>query len=223
MRILMIALGLAAASLLGSLTSPGSLATQDAVGLLSETPTTLPGESRITASLPDGTQFLVTAEPGLEDDWLGTTASIVVEVGGSTFPVGEVRFHPDVPNAEYSYQDGSYRIPAAGVLVEVEFDPRALEALGPNPAAVIEERIRGNSEYGFPVLRLREPFGWGEDEPNAVGMTVRFADFEVRRGCGERAAVCSPEGSLQLIWGAAGDAATPTPQLQELRIFRLVP
>lgn len=218
----MLTVALAVASLLGSLTSPDQGGADETAAMITATPTTLPGPSRITASLPDGTQFLVVVEPGQDDEWLETNGSLVMDVGGSRLPVGRVRFRGDVPNTEYSYRDGSYQIPAAGILVAIDFDREILDALGPDAADVIRSGIKGNSVYGFPVLRLREPFAWAGDEPE-VTMSVRFTSFEVVRGCGPRAAACSPEGSLQVIWSGPEVASSPSSARPEVRIFRLVP
>ncbi len=224
MRPALAVLTLASVVLLVVLTSPDRTATAPSIAMIPD-PTTTMGvetESRTEASLPDGTQFIVTIEPGMPADWLATTAGIVVEMNGEVLPAGRLRFFRDIPNTSYLYENGVYHVPAAGILVTLDLDPLALGLLGADAADTLARAIRGNSESGHPVLRLREPFRWASDESGEV-MAVRFSDFEVRRGCSELAAACSPEQSLQLIW-TGSESQSPTPFDQpRVRLFRLVP
>lgn len=225
MRVVLAALTLASIGLLVVLTSPGRVSTGPTVATIPDPTTNAAPEagSRVEASLPDGTQFIVTVDPGVSDEWLATTASIVIEVDGEVFPTGKLRFHHDVPNTSYAFENDSYRLPAAGILVELDLDPAALRRLGPGAQETLGRSIRGNSESGYPVLRLREPFKWASDEESEDVMAVRFSSFEVRRGCGALAAACSPEKSLQVIWRAQELASAPPLEQPEVRIFRLVP
>lgn len=225
MRAFLAALTLGSVALLVVLTSPDRVSTDPTVAMLPDPTTSLaaPGESRIEASLPDGTQFIVTVDPSVSAEWLATTAAIVAEVDGEAFAVGPLSFHRDVPNASYAFEDGSYRLPAAGILVEIELEPAALRRLGPGAEETISRSIKGNSESGYPVLRLRDPFKWASDENSADVMAVRFSSFEVRRGCGLAAVVCSPEKSLQVIWRTHELVSAPPLEQPEVRIFRLVP
>lgn len=223
MRWVVIAAALASTTLLVVLTEPGDDPTVPTPVALPVTTTHVPGGSRTFASLPDGTQFLVTAEPGVSDEWLGSSASIVLDLAGDVKPVGDLTFFRVVRNPDFGYQDGIYRIRAAGLLVVIYFDEQVLRALGASAEEIITSSIRGSAEFGFPVLHLDEPFRWAADEEAPVRMSARFSSFEVRRGCGNRAAVCSPEGSLQVIWRAPEMVSAVPLRQPDLRIFRLVP
>lgn len=206
------------------LTSPDRVVTDSTVAPLVEpTTTTAPsGESRTAASLPNGVEFLVTVDPGVADEWLGSTGTIVMDIEGLPASVGSVDFLTE-PNSEYSYSDGRYRIPAAGHLVVIDFHDHVLRALGGEAHQIVTSSIRGRSEFGFPVLRLDGPFRWGTDDQSPVRMTVRFSTFEVRRGCDEFAATCSADRTLQVIWRAQELASAPPLEQPEVRIHRLVP
>lgn len=210
---------------LALLTSPDRAEPDSAIAVFPDPITTVAfaRASRTEASLPNGTQFVVTVEPGVADDWVATTAAIVVELGGEVLPAGRLRFFRNVPNTSYFYEDGRYRLPAAGLLVVLDLDPATQLRLGPQVENTVTRSIRATSESGHPVLRLREPFRWASDDPSQEVMAVRFSTFEVRRGCGEHAAACSPEGSLQVIWRAAELESAPPLEQPEVRIFRLVP
>lgn len=178
--------------------------------------------SRTIGSLPDGTQFLVTVEPAVPDDWLGSTAVIVTEILGMPATVGRVSFLTE-RIAGYSFENGRYRVAAGSHLVEVDFEDHILEALGPDAEQVITTSIRGGSEFEFPVLFLDDPFRWGSDRQSPVHMATRFATFDVRRGCDDVAAACSSDGSLQVIWTAHDFASAPPVRQPEVIIYRLTP
>lgn len=225
MRIAVGAMALLAVLALALLTRPDP-SMPDSTGAVIPDPTstlTVERGSRTEASLPNGTQFVVTVDPGVADDWVATTAGIVVEVDGELLPAGRLRFFRDVPNSSYLYEDGRYRLPAAGLLVVLDLDPATQLRLGTRVEETVTQSIRATSESGHPVLRLREPFRWASDELLQEVMAVRFSTFEVRRGCSELAAACSPEGSLQVIWRAPEFESAPPLEQPEVRIFRLVP
>lgn len=217
---------LAVMSLVGlfALTSPDRVVTDaTVVPLIEPTTTTAPSrESRTAGSLPNGIEFLVTVDPGVSDEWLGSTGTILMDIEGLPASVGSVGFLTE-PNDEYSYSDGRYRIPAAGYLIVIDFHDHVLRALGDTAEQIITDSIRGGSEFGFPVLRLDDPFRWGTDDQSPVRMTARFSTFEVRRGCDEVAATCSADRTLQVIWLAQEVASAPPLQQTEVRIHRLVP
>lgn len=225
MKTVLAALAVAATVVLVLLTSPGRVGTDPRIAGFPHPTTTVardPG-SRTEASLPNGTQFIVTAQPGVPDEWLGTTGAMVAEVEGELIPAGLLRFYRDLTITSYEYEDGVYRIPAGGILVVLELDPDTLRRLGPAADETVRGAIRGNSESGYPVLRLGAPFGWASDAEAEDPMAVRFSSFEVRRGCSEMAAACSPEKSLQVIWRVSEFASAPPLEQPEVRIFRLVP
>lgn len=186
------------------------------------TESALAEEFRVVASLPNGTEFLVTIDPPIADGWLESTGSIVMDIEGLATSVGAVTFRNE-PNTEYSYEVGRYRIPAAGYLVEITFEEHVLRALGPDAEDIIRSSIRGSSEFGFPVLHIDEPFRWGSDDQSPTEMSTRFRTFEVRRGCGDLAVVCSPEGDLQVIWRVPETVSSPPHVIPEVRVFKLVP
>ena len=225
MRIAVAAMALLAVIALALLTRPDPSVPDSPVADIPDTTSALLVErsSRTEASLPNGTQFVVTVDPGVADDWVTTTAAIVVELDGEVLSAGRLRFFRDVPNSSYVYEDGRYRLPAAGLLVVLDLDPATQLRLGPRVEETVTQSIRATSESGHPVLRLRDPFRWASDDLSQDVMAVRFSTFEVRRGCSERAAACSPEGSLQVIWRAAELESAPPLEQPEVRIFRLVP
>ena len=210
---------------LGVLTSPDRAVPDSALAVIPDPTTTgvVESVSRTEASLPNGTQFVVIVEPGVADDWIETNATIVVELDGEILPAGRLRFFRDVSNDRYLYEDGSYRIPAAGLLVVLDLDQEIQRRLGSQVQEIVTNSVRATSESGHPVLRLREPFSWASDDTSQAVMAVRFSTFEVRRGCGERAAACSPEKSLQVIWRAVELESAPPLEQPDVRIFRLVP
>ena len=225
MRVIMGLLAVAALAVLVVSTAPDGSPTASTVGFVPEPPSTEAGpasELRVVASLPNGTEFLVTVEPPMADDWLGSTGTIVMDIEGLPASVGSVFFRNE-PNTEYSYEEGLYRIPAAGYLVEIRFHDHVLRALGPHAEEIITSSIRGSSEFGFPVLHLDDPFRWGSDEQSPTKMATRFSTFEVRRGCSDLAVVCSPEGDLQVIWRVPEIVSAPPHVFPEVRIFKLVP
>ena len=218
-------MALLSALALALLTNPDPVVSDSTEAVIPDPTTTIAVElgSRTEASLPNGTQFVVTVEPGVADDWVATSAAIVVEIDGDILPAGRLSFFRDTPNSSYLYEDGSYRLPAAGLLVVLDLDPATQLRLGPQVEETVTQSIRATSESGHPVLRLREPFRWASDDVTRDVMAVRFSTFEVRRGCGDQAAACSPEGSLQVIWRAAELESAPPLEQPEVRIFRLVP
>lgn len=225
MRVLIGLLAVASLVVLVVSTTPDSAPTDSTTGFIPEPETTEPGpvdELRVVASLPNGTEFLVTISPPVADEWLESTGSIVMDIEGVPTSVGSVSFRNE-PNTEYSFVNGRYRVPAAGYLVEIAFQEHVLRALGPDAEEVIRSSIRGSSEFGFPVLHVDEPFRWGSDDQSPIEMSTRFSTFEVRRGCGDIAVVCSPEGDLQIIWRDPGASSAPTHVFPEVRIFKLVP
>lgn len=225
MRAVVAGLALAAIGLLLILTAPNPAGTNAPLAEIPAAATTFaddPG-SRTEASLPDGTQFIVMARPAIADDWLGTTASIVIDLDGESRSAGTLRFERDLTTTGYEYADGVYRIPAGGILVVLELDPAVLRRLGPGVGETLQRSIRGNSESGFPVIRLRAPFEWASDEESQEPMAVRFSAFEVRRGCSELAVACSPEESIQVIWRTSEFASASALEQPEVRVFRLVP
>jgi hypothetical protein len=225
MRVLIGLLTAAALVVLVVSTTPDGAPADSTVGFIPEPVTTevvSSRELRVVASLPNGTEFLVTVSPPMADDWIESTGSIVMDIEGAPTTVGDVSFRNE-PNAEYSYEEGRYRIPAAGYLVEVAFGEHVLRALGPDAEEVIRSSIRGSSEFGFPVLQVDEPFRWGSDDQSPTEMSIRFSTFEVRRGCSDLAVVCSPEGDLQVIWRVPEVVSAPPHVFPEVRIFKLVP
>ena len=225
MRVMVGLLAVVALAVLVVSTSPDPAPTESTVGFIPEPVTTevdLVGELRVIASLPNGTEFLVTIAPPMADDWIESSGTIVVDMEGLPASVGSVSFRNE-PNTEYSYEQGRYRIPAAGYLVEIGFHEHVLRALGPDAEDVITSSIRGSSEFGFPVLHLDEPFRWGTDEQSPTRMATRFSTFEVRRGCSDLAVVCSPEGDLQVIWRVPEVVSAPPHVFPDVRIFKLVP
>lgn len=224
MRLMIGLLAVASLTVLVVSTTPDPAPTDSTVGFIPEPVTTEPApqELRVVASLPNGTEFLVTVAPPMAHDWLESTGSIVMDIDGQSSPVGSVSFRNE-PNTEYSYEEGRYRIPAAGYLVEIAFQEHVLRALGPDAEDVIRSSIRGSSEFGFPVLHVDEPFRWGSDVQSPTEMSTRFSTFEVRRGCSDLAVVCSPEGDLQVIWRVPEIVSGPPHVFPEVRIFKLVP
>ena len=225
MRAMIGLLAVAALVVLVVFTAPDRSPSGSTVGFIPEPVTTEAGavrELRVVASLPNGTEFLVTVAPPMADDWLESRGTIVMDIEGIPASVGSVSFRNE-PNTEYSYDEGSYRIPAAGYMVEIDFHEHVLRALGPDAEDVITSSIRGSSEFGFPVLHLDEPFRWGTDEQSTTEMATRFSTFEVRRGCSDLAVVCSPEGDLQVIWRVPDVVSAPPHVFPEVRIFKLVP
>lgn len=224
-KVLLVALALVAVVVLVFLTGPERGFTDPTLPVIPDPTSTVAGSpgSRTEASLPDGTQFIVTVRPAVPDEWLETTASIVTEVDGESLSAGTLSFFRDVTNTSYHYEEAVYRIPAGGILVVLELDPDILARLGSNADEIVQRAIRGNSESGYPVLRLRAPFRWASDSESPDPMAVRFSSFEVRRGCSELAAACSPEESLQVIWRASEFASAPPLEQPEVRIFRLAP
>ena len=225
MRVVVGAMALFATLALALLTNPDPSVPGSSVAVIPDPTTTLTVErgSKTEASLPNGTQFVVTVEPGVADDWVATTAAIVVEVEGEVVPAGTLTFFRDVSNSSYFYEEGRYELPAAGLLVVLDLDPTTQLRLGPQVEEIVTQVIRATSESGHPVLRLREPFRWAPDDLSQEVMAVRFSTFEVRRGCSERAAACSPEGSLQVIWLATELESAPPLEQPKVKIFRLVP
>jgi hypothetical protein len=225
MRVVIGLLAVAALVVLGVSTTPDRAVTESTVELIPEPVTTEVGlaeDLRVMASLPNGTEFLVTIAPRMADDWLESTGSIVMDIDGLPASVGGVTFRNE-PNTEYSYEEGRYRIPAAGYLVEIAFQEHVLRALGPDAEDIIRSSIRGSSEFGFPVLHVDEPFRWGSDDQSPTEMSTRFSTFEVRRGCSDLAVVCSPEGDLQVIWRVPEIVSAPPHVFPEVRVFKLVP
>lgn len=224
MRVIVGLLAVGALVVLVVSTTPDSTPTESTVGFIPEPVTTEAGpqELRVVASLPNGTEFLVTVDPPMADDWIESTGTILMDIEGLPASVGTVTFRNE-PNTEYSFEDGRYRIPAAGYLVEIAFDDQVLRAIGPGAEDVIKSSIRGSSEFGFPVLHVDEPFRWGNDDQAATEMSTRFSTFEVRRGCSDLAVVCSPEGDLQVIWRVPEIVSAPPHVFPEVRIFKLVP
>lgn len=225
MRVLMGLLAVAAMVVLVVSTAPESAPTASTIGFIPEPVTTeaeTGEELRVVASLPNGTEFLVTVAPPMADDWLESTGSIVMDIEGLPVSVGSVSFSNE-PNTEYSYEDGQYRIPAAGYLVEIAFEDHVLQALGPDAEEVVRSSIRGSSEFGFPVLHVGEPFRWASDDQSSIEMSTRFSTFEVRRGCSDIAVVCSPDGDLQVIWRVPEIVSAPPHVFPEVKIFKLVP
>ena len=225
MRVIVGILGAAALVVLIVFTTPAPAPSEPTVGLIlgPEAPDGgLVEELRVVASLPNGTEFLVTVDPPMADDWIESTGNIVMDIQGRPVSVGTVTFK-NKPNTEYSYQEGYYTIPAAGYLVEIAFQDRVLNVLGPDAEEVIRSSIRGSSEFGFPVLRVDDPFRWGTDDQSSTKMSTRFSTFEVRRGCSDLAVVCSPEGGLQVIWRVPEIVSAPPHVFPEVRIYKLVP
>lgn len=224
MRVLIAVMTVAALVVLGVSTTPDDLPTDSTAGYVPEpvAPAAPEQETRLSASLPNGTEFLVIVAPSVADDWLRSTGTIVMDIAGLPVSVGDLSIRNQA-NTEYSYEPGHLRIPAAGYLVEIDFHDHVLDALGPDAEAIITSSIRGTSEYGFPVLHLDDPFSWGTDDRSPAAMSTRFSSFEVRRGCGDLAVACSPEGSLQLIWRVPEVVSAPPLSFPKVRIFKLVP
>lgn len=196
------------------LTTPDEVATDPTIAPLPDPTTTEIADldfgrsSVIEGALPDGTRFLVTVDPGVADDWSGSTAGVVIEIEGEPGSVGMLEFHL-ASNEEYSFADGLYRIPAAGRLVTIDFDDRVLEALGVDAPEIITSSIRGAEEAGHPVLEVDHPFRWAEEGELTTYMETRYPTLSVRRGCSDLAAACSPDRAVQVIWRAYEMADSP--------------
>lgn len=168
-------------------------------------------------ALPDGTPFVVKVEPGLPNEWHGSSAQIVMEVKGEPVSVGVVEFHP-AANDVYAFEDGTYRVPAAGHLVTIDFHDHILEELGTEAEKIINTSIRGDTTAGLPVLRLNFPFEWAEDTVQMPTMETRFSTFTVRRGCSTYAAACSDESEVQVIWSPSELSSAPQWRLPQVTV-----
>lgn len=217
-------LALAVVALLFVLTTPEEVTPESTPAIPDPTTTTRPmgnvalsDTSQTLAALPDGTPFLVTVDPGVPDEWLGSTAGIVMDIDELPAEAGIVDIRPHA-TGEPSFEDGRYSLPVAGALVTIGFREHALRALGPDAENIIATSIRADIESGYPVLLLAAPFRWGADSQLDVHMSVRFSTFEVRRGCYEYAASCSPSRDVQVIWAAHQLHSAPPPSQPEVSI-----
>jgi len=155
---------------------------------------------RIAGALPDGTPFGVTFDHGVRRFPEGISAGIVMDVAGSPEAVGIVGFDFG-PGTGSFYQDGIYIVAAtagSGVIT-ISFYDHILEELGPDAEEIITSSILGSSFQGFPVLVLKPPFRWADDDESHVKMEISFKDYAVRRGCGESALACSPDGAVSVV------------------------
>ena len=155
--------------------------------------------ARLSAALPDGTTFVVIVDPARSEDVTDISAGIMMELEEGPVPAGTVVFHLLTPADEYAYQYGHYGIPAAGILVTINFNPEVLEALGPDAEAIIRDSVRGSVAAGYPTLLLEPPFRWATDTELPLQMEVTFETFAVRRGCDDLAVACSAFGGVQVI------------------------
>lgn len=217
------------------LTSPEEVATDQTVAPL-PTPTTTslpgigdlePGEpSVITGALPDGTEYVVTVNPGLVNEWHGSSAGIVIEYEGSAAAVGMVRFQQTSLD-DYSFEDGVYRVPAGEHLVEIEFYDHILEHLdqirylGQDAETTIINSISGGEAGGLPILEVNAPFRWGLDDELPYTMETRYSTFSVRRGCSRYAAACSEDGKVQVLWRPAELSSAPQWRLPQVTVETL--
>ena len=157
-----------------------------------------PGFSLTGGALPDGTEFLVRVEPAVDDRPVGVSGMIVLDIDGVTNAVGPVQISFN-SWWDTRLEDGLYRTSAGGHFVQIEFYDHILEALGPNAEQIIRSSIRGSMGRGYPVLEVDLPFRWATDDELPAQMGVQFRTFEVRRGCSDLAAACSPDRTVQVI------------------------
>ena len=165
--------------------------------------------------LPDGTRYVLHVE-GLDVGLpTGASAGIVIDIDGSPNAIGITQFFAHGTIAEYSFDDGLYRIPGTGG-AQIDFYDHVLDALGPDAEEVIRSSIREHP-LGFPVLELLPPFRWATDDDLPLEMEVHYQDFVVRRGCGGLAAACSTNHAIQVI--PNDSASLPGSVWADLQVF----
>lgn len=165
--------------------------------------------------LSDGTRYVLHVE-GLDVGLpTGAWAGIVIDIDGSPNAVGITQFFAHGTIAEYSFDDGLYRIPGTGG-AQIDFYDHVLDALGPDAEEVIRSSRREHP-LGFPVLELVPPFRWATDDDLPLEMEVLYQDFVVRRGCGGLAAACSTDHAIQVI--PIDSVSMPGAVWDELQVF----
>jgi hypothetical protein len=110
-------------------------------------------------------------------------------------PVGVVRYRRARPSSfEMGYDPGLLRLQSENWLVEVEFGPVVLAALGDTAEEVATQSITLEVLEDTPILRLASPFTW------VGGMAqVSYETFLVALGCWDMAARCSENHSVQIV------------------------
>lgn len=217
MRWVAAAFAVVALSLLFVLTAPEPLATESTVASSPEPPTTFtsttgttesiltgPNVSRVAWVLPDDTRIFVTVEPGVADDWVGSTGAVMVDRSQAV----PFRLLPSTARG-VSFDDGLYQLATGSSLLQLEFSESALALLGPEPRLAIATSVSPLRQQPGPSLFLQDPFTWPERSTGATAIRSLFTTFEVRRGCDPVAAACSQAGGAQVIWSAFEFSSAP--------------
>lgn len=168
-----------------------------------ETFTSIPGQVLGPGSargvLPDGTGFDVRLEPSRVEWLTGVSGAIVVDLDDGTSPIAGILDFARREIESPGWIGKTFRMGAGSDSVELEVDDSVVDALGPTYQDVIEAAIEGSQIFGYPVLHLSPPLRWADDDETPDPMQVRFGSFLIQRGCGELAAACSPNRTVQLI------------------------
>lgn len=161
----------------------------------------LPRSGRVTGALPDGTRFELRGDAAwargpVED----ISAAIRVDLPDGTSPVAGIASFARRQSGDGITHD-RYVAAAGDWRFELALYPEVVEALGPDTARQLHASISTSLDSGVPVIELAPPFRWADDDDTPLRMEVNAGWIAIRRGCGDEALACSPDGEIQAVFG----------------------
>lgn len=185
-------------------------------------PTTMQSETEIEGRLPDGREYVVSFDPGVDSpEPDGVFAFIVVDLDqvdvtpedlgceeACTPVLGVTRFTRESGQSS-TFEDGIVRITSGDWTMQIAVYQNILDVWDTDTSALLDSIEPVDIAVGLPAFNLSSPLRWATDTeiPNQMG--VRYPSFVVRRGCGELSIACSPSGAVQVI--PSDKVYTPAP------------